>query len=59
MNPIALQTLQLMLSMIATEKESITQNMKNDARKVIENIMMPILKDSEEFYKSYSEIKLT
>ena len=58
MNPIALQTLQLMLSILATEKEGISKEMRDNASKVIKNLMTPILKDSDEMYKAYSDIKL-
>lgn len=58
MNPVTLETIKLMLSMITSDKEMITAAMKKDAEKVIKNLMMPILKDSEEIYKSYSEIQL-
>ncbi len=56
MNQIVLQTLQIMLSMITSDKESITKQMKTDARKVIENLMTAVVKDSDDVFKQFSTI---
>lgn len=58
MNPLSLQTLQLMLSMITSDKEAITDAMRKDAVKVIKNLMVPISKDAEELFQLSSSIKL-
>lgn len=58
MNPLSLQTLQLMLSMITSDKEAITEAMRKDAIKVIKNLMVPISKDAEELFKLSSSIKM-
>lgn len=56
MEPIILQTLQIMLGLIASDKEGITSSMRKDAAKVINNLMNPILKDSERIFKESSDL---
>lgn len=58
MNPIVLQTLQLMLSMVTSDKEAVTAQMKKDATTVINNLMIPIVKDAMEYREQSSSIQL-
>lgn len=54
MNPVALQTLQIMLSMLTSDK--ISDAMKKQADKVTNNLLLVLTKDSDEYLKENSSL---
>lgn len=54
MNPINLQTIQLMTSIISSEK--VPEDIKVKANLILNNMLTVVLNDSEEVRKAYSNL---